>query len=222
MMQEGVIDLDKEKKRAAAKKKKRNDTIAGIGLGIGTAAGIIASEIRAGRKQRGYQEFMNSNDPRLGTGQTPSNKELRKMGRRMYGGDTDMYGGEMDMDTMYQMMKNGGNMYQQGGQQDEMMQAIQMYAQMTQTDPEQLMMMLQQLPPLEQQEAIQKIMQAIQQGQTDEMAYGGTYNNLFNFVKTSKLSRKGMGGMTEGAELELDSDEIQALIDQGYGIEYLD
>lgn len=244
--QEGGPALTEEQKaaaaEAAAKKKKRNDTITGIGLGIGTAAGVIASEIRAARKQRGYQEFMNSNDPRLGTDQTPSNKELRKMGRRMYGGDIDMYGGQMDMDAMYNMMKGGstfsgnawygkggqpcyecgGNVYQQGGQQDEMMQAIQMYAQMTQTDPEQLMMMLQQLPPLEQQEAIQKIMQAIQQGQTDEMAYGGTYNNLFNFVKTSKLSRKGMGGMTEGAELELDSDEIQALIDQGYGIEYLD
>jgi hypothetical protein len=244
--QEGGPALTEEQKaaaaEAAAKKKKRNDTIAGIGLGIGTAAGVIASEIRAARKQRGYDEFMNSNDPRIGTGQSPSNKELRKMGRRMYGGDIDMYGGQMDMDAMYNMMKGGstfsgnawygkggqpcyecgGNVYQQGGQQDEMMQAIQMYAQMTQTDPEQLMMMLQQLPPLEQQEAIQKIMQAIQQGQTDEMAYGGTYNNLFNFVKTSKLSRKGMGGMTEGAELELDSDEIQALIDQGYGIEYLD
>jgi hypothetical protein len=196
--QEGGPALTEEQKaaaaEAAAKKKKRNDTMAGIGLGIGTAAGIIASEIRAGRKQRGYQEFMNSNDPRLGTGQTPSNKELRKMGRRMYGGDTDMYGGEMDMDTMYQMMKNGGNMYQQGGQQDEMMQAIQMYAQMTQTDPEQLMMMLQQLPPLEQQEAIQKIMQAIQEAQAGQMKNGGIYINPANKGKfTESANRAGMG-----------------------------
>jgi hypothetical protein len=262
--QDGGPALTEEQKaaaaEAAAKKKKRNDTIAGIGLGIGSAAGVIASEIRAARKQRGYQEFMNSNDPRLGTGQTPSNKELRKMGRRMYGGDTDMYGGEMDMDTMYQMMKNGGNMYQQGGQQDEMMQAIQMYAQMTQTDPEQLMMMLQQLPPLEQQEAIQKIMQAIQEAQAGQMKNGGIYINPANKGKfTESANRAGMGvqefarkvlankedysatqvkranfarnaagwkkqfgGMTEGAELELHPDEIQALIDQGYGIEYLD
>jgi hypothetical protein len=31
-----------------------------------------------------------------------------------------------------------------------------------------------------------------------------------------------MGGMTEGQMLELHDDEIQNLIDQGYGIEYLD
>ena len=282
--QEGGPALTEEQKaaaaEAAAKKKKRNDTIAGIGLGIGTAAGVIASEIRAARKQRGYQEFMNSNDPRLGTDQTPSNKELRKMGRRMYGGDIDMYGGQMDMDAMYNMMKGGstfsgnawygkggqpcyecgGNVYQQGGQQDEMMQAIQMYAQMTQTDPEQLMMMLQQLPPLEQQEAIQKIMQAIQEAQTGQMKNGGIYINPANKGKfTESANRAGMGvqefarkvlankedysatqvkranfarnaagwkkqfgGMTQGSELELHPDEIQALIDQGYGIEYLD
>ncbi len=244
--QEGGPALTEEQKaaaaEAAAKKKKRNDTMTGIGLGIGTAAGVIASEIRAARKQRGYEEFMNSNDPRLGTGQYPSNKELRKMGRRMYGGDIDMYGGQMDMDAMYNMMKGGstfsgnawygkggqpcyecgGNVYQEGGQQDEVMQAIQMYAQMTQTDPEQLMAQLQSLPPLEQQEVIQKIMQAIQEAQTGQMKNGGMYNNLFNFAKTSKLSRKKVGGMTEGAELELHPDEIQALIDQGYGIEYLD
>lgn len=270
-MQDGGPALTEEQKaaaaEAAAKKKKRNETIAGIGLGVGTAAGVIASEIRAARKQRGYDKFMNSNDPRLGTGQYPSNKELRKMGRRMYGGDTDMYGGEMDMDAMYQMMKGGqpcyecgGKVYQQGGQQDEVMQAIQMYAQMTQTDPEQLMAQLQSLPPLEQQEAIQKIMQAIQEAQAGQMKNGGIYINPANKGKfTESANRAGMGvqefarkvlankedysatqvkranfarnaagwkkqfgGMTEGAELELHPDEIQALIDQGYGIEYLD
>jgi hypothetical protein len=269
--QEGGPALTEEQKaaaaEAAAKKKKRNETIAGIGLGIGTAAGVIASEIRAARKQRGYDEFMNSNDPRLGTGQYPSNKELRKMGRRMYGGYTDMYGGEMDMDTMYQMMKGGqpcyecgGKVYQQGGQQDQVMQAIQMYAQMTQTDPKQLMQQIQSLPPLEQQEAIQKIMQAIQEAQAGQMKNGGIYINPANKGKfTESANRAGMGvqefarkvlankedysatqvkranfarnaagwkkqfgGMTEGAELELHPDEIQALIDQGYGIEYLD
>jgi hypothetical protein len=269
--QEGGTPLTEEQKaaaaEAAAKKKKRNETIAGIGLGIGTAAGVIASEIRAARKQRGYDEFMNSNDPRLGTGQYPSNKELRKMGRRMYGGDTDMYGGEMDMDAMYQMMKGGqpcyecgGKVYQQGGQQDEVMQAIQMYAQMTQTDPQQLMAQLQALPPLEQQEAIQKIMQAIQEAQAGQMKNGGIYINpankgkftesanragmgvqefarkvlankedysatqvkRANFARNAASWKKQFGGMTEGAELELHPDEIQALIDQGYGIEYLD
>jgi hypothetical protein len=197
-----------------------------------------------------------------------------------YGGDIDMYGGQEDMDAMYNMMKGGstfsgnawygkggqpcyecgGNVYQQGGQQDEMMQAIQMYAQMTQTDPEQLMAQLQALPPLEQQEAIQKIMQAIQEAQTGQMKNGGIYINPANKGKfTESANRAGMGvqefarkvlankedysatqvkranfarnaagwkkqfgGMTQGSELELHPDEIQALIDQGYGIEYLD
>ena len=187
-----------------------------------------------------------------------------------YGGNADMYGGQMDMDAMYNMMKGGqpcyecgGKVYQQGGQQDEVMQAIQMYAQMTQTDPEQLMAQLQALPPLEQQEAIQKIMQAIQeaqQGQSPQMAYGGininpankgkftasanragmgvqefaskvlankedyssTQVKRANFARNAAGWKKQMGGMTQGSELELDNDEIQNLIDQGYGIEYLD
>ena len=150
--------------------------------------------------------------------------------------------------------------YQQGGQQDEVMQAIQMYAQMTQMDPEQLMAQLQSLPPLEQQEAIQKIMQAIQEAQTGQMKNGGIYINpankgkftesanragmgvqefarkvlankedysatqvkRANFARNAAKWKKQFGGMTQGSELELHPDEIQALIDQGYGIEYLD
>jgi Zn-dependent oligopeptidase len=175
-----------------------------------------------------------------------------------YGGD--IYGGEMDMDAMYNMMK-GGSMYQQGGQQqDPVMQAIQMYAQMTEMDPEQLMQQLQALPPLEQQEAIQKIMQAIQEAQSPQMKKGGIYINpankgkftasanragmgvqefarhvlankedysstqvkRANFARNAAKWKKQMGGMTEGQMLELHDDEIQNLIDQGYGIEYLD
>jgi hypothetical protein len=155
-----------------------------------------------------------------------------------YGGNADMYGGQMDMDAMYQNMKHGGQpcydcggkVYQQGGQgqgqgEDQVMQAIQMYAQMTQTDPEQLMAQLQALPPLEQQEAIQQIMQAIQQQQSqspDSMAYGGININSANFARNGRSLKKQMGGMTQGSELELDDNEIQNLIDQGYGIEYLD
>jgi hypothetical protein len=177
-----------------------------------------------------------------------------------YGGGTDMYGGQMDMDGMYNMMK-GGNMYQQGGQQqDQVMQAIQMYAQMTQMDPEQLMQQLQALPPLEQQEAIQKIMQAIQEAQSPQMKKGGininpankgkftasanragmgvqefaskvlankedyssTQVKRANFARNAAKWKKQMGGMTEGQMLELDDNEIQNLISQGYGIEYLD
>ena len=177
-----------------------------------------------------------------------------------YGGNADMYGGQMDMDAMYNMMK-GGSMYQQGGQeQDQIMQAIQMYAQMTQTDPQQIIKQLQAMSPEEQQQAIQQIMQAIQQGQSPQMAYGGininpankgkftasanragmgvqefaskvlankedyssTQVKRANFARNAAGWKKQMGGMTQGSELELDNDEIQNLIDQGYGIEYLD
>jgi hypothetical protein len=131
----------------------------------------------------------------------PDYVQNKIMSKMAYGGDTDMYGGQMDMDTMYQMMKGGqpcyecgGKVYQQGGQQDEIMQAIQMYAQMTQTDPEQLIAQLQSLPALQQQEAIQKIMQAIQQAQAGQMKNGGIYINPANKGKfTESANRAGMG-----------------------------
>jgi hypothetical protein len=276
-MQDGGPALTEEQKAAAeaaaAKKKKRNETMATVGAALGTVGFIVGNEIRNKQKQGGYDIYVNSNDPRVnsGTSDQPSNKELRQLyrnSRKMYGGDTDMYGGEMDMDAMYQMMKGGqpcyecgGKVYQQGGQeQDQVMQAIQMYAQMTQMDPEQLMQQLQALPPLEQQEAIQKIMQAIQEAQSSQMAYGGininpankgkftasanragmsvqefaskvlankedyssTQVKRANFAKNAASWKKQMGGMAEGQMLELHDDEIQNLIDQGYGIEYLD
>lgn len=285
--QEGGPALTEEQKAEAAakaaKKKKRNDAIATAVAGLGTVGFMIGNEIRNKQEVEGLNIYRNSNDPRLGTGNEPDSKELRQIyrnSRKMYGGDTDMYGGEMDMEDMYNMMKGGstwsgnawygkggqpcyecgGNVYQEGGQQDEVMQAIQMYAEMTQTDPEQLMAELQSLPPLEQQEVIQKIMQAIQEAQSQQMKKGGIYINPANKGKfTESANRAGMGvqefarkvlankedysatqvkranfarnaanwkkqfgGMTEGAELELHPDEIQALIDQGYGIEYLD
>jgi hypothetical protein len=184
----------------------------------------------------------------------------KEVGRFNYGGSTDMYGGQMDMDGMYNMMK-GGNMYQQGGQeQDQIMQAIQMYAQMTQTDPQQIIKQLQAMSPEEQQQAIQQIMQAIQQGQSPQMKKGGininpankgkftasanragmsvqefaskvlankedyssTQVKRANFARNAAGWKKQMGGMTEGQMLELDDNEIQNLISQGYGIEYLD
>lgn len=186
-----------------------------------------------------------------------------------YGGD--IYGGQMDMDAMYQMMKGGqpcyecgGKVYQQGGQQqDQVMQAIEMYAQMTQSNPADILKQLKSMSPEKQQQAIQQIMQAIQQAQqgaSPEMAYGGininpankgkftasanragmsvqdfaskvlankedyssTQVKRANFAKNAAGWKKQMGGMTEGQMLELHDDEIQNLIDQGYGIEYLD
>lgn len=273
-MQDGGSTLTEEQKAAAAaaaaKKKKRNETMATVGAALGSIGFMVGNEIRNRQEQGGLEIYKNSNDPRLGTSDQPSDKELRQLyrNRKMYGGDADMYGGEMDMDAMYQMMKGGqpcyecgGKVYQDGGQeQDQVMQAIQMYAQMTQMDPQQLMQQIQALPPLEQQEAIQKIMQAIQEAQSSQMAYGGIHINpankgkftasanragmgvqefarhvlankedysstqvkRANFAKNAAGWKKQMGGMTEGAELELHPDEIQNLIDQGYGIEYLD
>lgn len=197
----------------------------------------------------------------------PDYVQNKIMANMAYGGD--MYGGQMDMDAMYNMMK-GGNIYQQGGEgmsqndgEEKVMQAIQMYAEMTQTDPQQIYNQLKNMSPQEQQQAIQQIMQAIQQQQAqspDTMAYGGIHINpankgkftasanragmgvqefarhvlankedysstqvkRANFARNAAKWKKQMGGMTEGSELELHPDEIQALIDQGYGIEYLD
>jgi hypothetical protein len=52
--------------------------------------------------------------------------------------------------------------------------------------------------------------------------YSSTQVKRANFAKNAAGWKKQMGGMTEGQMLELHDDEIQNLIDQGYGIEYLD
>jgi len=135
----------------------------------------------------------------------PDYVQNKIMGNMAYGGD--MYGGQMDMDTMYSMMRNGGadmynnggsNMYQDGGQggQDQVMQAIQMYAQMNQVDPKEIIKQLQAMSPEEQQQAIQQIMQVVQQGQgqSQQMAYGGININPANKGKfTASANRAGMG-----------------------------
>jgi hypothetical protein len=55
---------------------------------------------------------------------------------------------------------------QEGGpsQQDQIMQIIQMFAEMNGIDPEMIMQKLQELPPEQQQQAIQEMAQAVQQG----------------------------------------------------------
>jgi hypothetical protein len=252
---------DAENKKA--KNKKALD-IGEIAASIAGTIGMIAADARLARgKNRYYSENPQHNTP------DPTTRQKWDMGKRAYGGST--YGGQMDMDAMYEMMKGGqpcyecgGKVYQQGGQeQDQVMQAIQMYAQMTQTDPKQLIAQLQAMSPEEQQQAIQQIMQAIQQaqqGQSAQMAYGGininpankgkftasanragmgvqefaskvlankedyssTQVKRANFARNAASWKKQMGGMTEGQMLELDDNEIQNLISQGYGIEYLD
>jgi hypothetical protein len=77
--------------------------------------------------------------------------------------------------------------FQQGGQQAQIMQIIQQYAQMNQIDPKQLMQKLQQMPAEQQKQAIQQMMQTIQQGSAGQqpnmqqaaMAYGGYITGMF-------------------------------------------
>ena len=265
----------------AEDKKARNKKALDIGeiaASIAGSIGMIAADARLARGKNKYR------DEHLGGGYPdPTMRQKWDLGKRADGGEPtnagfqalpdyvknkimanmayggDMYGGQMDMDAMYNMMK-GGNMYQQGGQQDDVMQAIQMYAQMTQTDPQQIIKQLQAMSPEEQQQAIQQIMQAIQQGQSAQMKKGGIHINpankgkftasanragmgvqefarhvlankedysstqvkRANFARNAAGWKKQMGGMTEGQMLELDDNEIQNLISQGYGIEYLD
>jgi hypothetical protein len=62
---------------------------------------------------------------------------------------------------------------------------------------------IQALPPLEQEETIQKIMQAIQQASSQQQMQMG-------------------GAINMGDTMELDDTEIQRLMDMGYGVEYID
>ena len=113
------------------------------------------------------------------------------------------YGG--DMESMYQMIKGG--MYQDGGQQQEqIMQAIQAYAQMTQTDPNEIMKQLQSMPPEEQQKALEQIMKAIQESQF-QMKKGGIYIDPAK-KGTFKAQATKMGmGVQEAAKTILNAPE---------------
>jgi len=124
-----------------------------------------------------------------------------------YGGD--IYGGQMDMDAMYQMMKGGqpcyecgGKVYKQGG----------IY-----------------INPANKgkfTESANRAGMGVQEFARHVLAnkedYSSTQVKRANFAKNAAGWKKQMGGMAEGQMLELHDDEIQNLIDQGYGIEYLD
>jgi len=80
--------------------------------------------------------------------------------------------------------------YQQGGQQDQIMQIIQAYAQMNQIDPKQLLEQFTQMAPEQQKQAIMQMAQTIQQGASQQeqqqpdmaqaaMAYGGYTTGIF-------------------------------------------
>jgi hypothetical protein len=124
-----------------------------------------------------------------------------------YGGD--IYGGQIDMDAMYQMMKGGqpcyecgGKVYKQGG----------IY-----------------INPANKgkfTESANRAGMSVQDFASKVLAnkedYSSTQVKRANFAKNAAGWKKQMGGMAEGQMLELHDDEIQNLIDQGYGIEYLD
>jgi hypothetical protein len=76
---------------------------------------------------------------------------------------------------------------QQGGQQDQVMQLIQMYAKMQGIDPRQIMQQLKQMSPQDQQQALQEISQAVQQ-QDQMMMYGGGLRKAQLGVETGNLT----------------------------------
>jgi len=84
-------------------------------------------------------------------------------------------------------MMYGGNQYmQQGGEQDQIMQLIQAYAEMNQIDPRQLIEQLQKMPAQEQQKAIQQMAETLQQASQQQpdmqqaaMRYGGYTTGVF-------------------------------------------
>jgi len=86
-----------------------------------------------------------------------------------------------------EMMYGGKQYMQQGGEQEQVMQIIQMFAQMNQMDPNELMQKLQELQPEEQQQAIMEMAQVLEQTASQQqpdltqaaMAYGGYTTGIF-------------------------------------------
>lgn len=89
-----------------------------------------------------------------------------------------------------EMMYGGKNYMQEGGEQDQVMQLIQMYAQMAEIDPQELMQQLQQMSPEEQEQAVQEMVQTLEQASQQQqqpqadmtqaaMKYGGYMTGMF-------------------------------------------
>ena len=87
-----------------------------------------------------------------------------------------------------EMMYGGKQYMQQGGEQEQIMQIIQAYAQMNQIDPQQLLQQFTQMAPEQQKEAIMQMVQTIQQASSQQqqpdmaqaaMAYGGYTTGIF-------------------------------------------
>lgn len=126
------------------------------------------------------------------------------------------------------MMKGGGYMKYQGGgenEQEQMMQLIQMFAQIQGIDPNQIMEQLQGASPEEQQQMMQQMVQTVQQaqggGQPQQpmMFHGGiTTSNPGSFVSPNKadfrevkkqMIKKMKGG---GQTTDLDTSSTEALV----------
>jgi hypothetical protein len=94
--------------------------------------------------------------------------------------------------------------FQEGGQavQDQVMQIIQMYAQMAQQDPQAIMEQLQQMSPEEQQQAIQQMAQSLQQPQQEQQFQkGGEFAKKLTGEYTTPLDEN---DPTINAEVEKD------------------
>jgi hypothetical protein len=96
--------------------------------------------------------------------------------------------GNLDQMADYGYRYGGSRYMQQGGQEDQIMQIIQAYAQMNQIDPKQLLEQFTQMAPEQQKEAIMQMAQTLQQGSASQqqpditqaaMAYGGYTTGIF-------------------------------------------
>lgn len=96
--------------------------------------------------------------------------------------------GNLDKMADYGYRYGGSRYMQQGGQEDQIMQIIQAYAQMNQMDPKQLLEQFTQMAPEQQKQAIMEMAQTIQQASQQQqqpnmaqaaMAYGGYTTGIF-------------------------------------------
>ena len=96
--------------------------------------------------------------------------------------------GNLDQMDDYGYRYGGSRYMQQGGQEDQIMQIIQAYAQMNQIDPQQLLEQFTQMAPEQQKEAIMQMAQTLQQASQQQqqpdmsqaaMAYGGYTTGIF-------------------------------------------
>ena len=108
-------------------------------------------------------------------------------------------GGYYQNNPAYSFLPPTGLIYQDGGQQPSPEQIIQIYAQMSQQDPQAIMQQLQQMSPEQQQQAIAQMSQAIQQGQQqnpqEEQAEGQMSNPQEEAQEVPQMQSGGQIGL---------------------------